>query len=856
MELRPSFDETPEPRHRSKPRLAAEDGAVIPEEQDAPVVIAAAESDGEDGEDQAAVDAYEMEGPGWHGWIFAGLPLLVVLLGAGREAWSRGLAGVLLGAVMIFFPARRRLPRVALAGLLGAVAAPLLAFLPAGFHGTMPWREALVKDWGLELGSFVTPQPWVTLEAWILFAVSMLWMGWGLSRGFSQAQRRVMLRVLALGGILLCWLSLMDYLKLMPVPWWPRRAEWGAGFGPFANRNHISSLAAITCVFCAASAYDANRRKERGWFIYAAGFLVPCAAIFANSSRAGLLLLFLGMTLWLGFSAMRRGFFKKMAVTASLVMMIAAALFLSRGGVTERFNANQGAEFVSSGARIDFYRDSLQITGSVPWMGLGLGNFDTIFAIATGTHDPVIKQDPRYHAMHPESDLVWLLFEGGLSTVAPSLLLLYWLAFSTGPWFNRKSKGRSHRQDRRTRNTAAIALLLAMVHGLMDVPNHGLGYFAVIALLAGIAVRPRSLPKPAGLPERAGSLLIGAGILAAGIAWLSVSFGQPLLPGTSAAQMLRTHALQLSRSGSASDAIPMLDQAIQMRPLDFQLYFERAETRLLLHGNHDAALQDFTRARYLEPHFAYMCYQEGVDWLSHRPDYAVLGWREFLKRAPQAAPGQYGYYRAMVNHAQPFADLRQQVWKLADKLDLKIEYLGSVSTREDFDLCLKDILARQPDLASLDAVQRMNLFEMWLRLGDVEALMAAIESNKTWERDGGWKLLAEHYAKKSDFRRACEIANIYLPSLIRTTPGTSTDVQALERAFLFNPLDSRLGIDLFQAYKSRNEFDAAIRTLEKVKNTIYPPAYLHQEMAAIFMAKEDFRRAWEHFREAAAQKVN
>jgi hypothetical protein len=276
----------------------------------------------------------------------------------------------------------------------------------------------------------------------------------------------------------------------------------------------------------------------------------------------------------------------------------------------------------------------------------------------------------------------------------------------------------------------------------------------------------------------------------------------------------------------------------------------------LLHGNHDAALQDFTRARYLEPHFAYMCYQEGVDWLSHRPDYAVLGWREFLKRAPQAAPGQYGYYRAMVNHAQPFADLRQQVWKLADKLDLKIEYLGSVSTREDFDLCLKDILARQPDLASLDAIQRLNLFEMWLRLGDPEALMAAIESNKTWERDGGWKLLAEHYAKKSDFRRACEIANIYLPSLIRTTPGTSTDVQALERAFLFNPLDSRLGIDLFQAYKTRGEFDAALRTLEKVKNTTHPPAYLHQEMAAIFMAKEDFRRAWEHFREAAAQKVN
>jgi hypothetical protein len=31
---------------------------------------------------------------------------------------------------------------------------------------------------------------------------------------------------------------------------------------------------------------------------------------------------------------------------------------------------------------------------------------------------------------------------------------------------------------------------------------------------------------------------------------------------------------------------------------------------------------------------------------------------------------------------------------------------------------------------------------------------------------------------------------------------------------------------------------------------------VHQEMAAIFAAKEDFRRAWQHYREAAAQKVN
>jgi tetratricopeptide (TPR) repeat protein len=852
MELRPNFEATPEPRHRSKPRLASEDGSVPIE--DSPEVAATA--DEEAAEDQETGDDFEMEGPGWHGWIFAGVPLLVVLLGAGREAWSRGLAGLLLGAVMIVFPARRRLPRLALVGLLGALLAPLLAYLPASFHVAMLWQESLTKDWGIELGSFATPQPWVTFEAWLLFAVSFLWLGWSLSRGYSVAQRRLMMRLLAAGGIVLCWLSLMDSLKIMQVPWWPRRVEWGVGFGPFANRNHFSSLAAITCVLSAAAAYEANRRKERIWAFYAVGFLMPCAAIFANSSRAGLVLLFVGMTLWLGFSAMRRGFFKKMAVATSLVMVIVTILFLSSGAVSKRLNESEGASFVHSEARMSFYRDSLQIVSKVPWLGMGFGNFDSIFAIETGTHDPVLRQDPGMHALHPESDLIWLIFEGGLSTVAPLAVLIYWMAFATGPWFGKKTKGQTRRQDRRTRNTAAIAVFLALIHGLMDVPNHGLGYFALIGVLAGIAVRPRSLRRAAGLPERGACLLAGASLMTAGVCWGLVSLGKPVLPGTSSAQMLRNRAIALANSGAGVDALKLLDQAIAMRPLDFQLYFERAEVRLLMYQHYDLALKDFTRARLLEPHNAYICYREGVDWLAHRPEYAVLGWREFIRRIPPGAGYLGGYYSVMMDRTQMFPDLRAQIWALADSVELKFEYLKWVNTREEFDNCLKDMLSRQPDLASLSGAQRASLFQMWMKLGDVESLMAAIGSNRIWERDGGWKLLAEHHAKKSDFRRACEIANIYLPSLIRTAPGTSTDVQALERAFLFNPLDSRLGIDLFQAYKSRGELDAAIRTLEKIKNTNSPPAYVHQEMAAIFAAKEDFRRAWQHYREAAAQKVN
>ncbi|MBL9184951.1 MAG: hypothetical protein JNN17_22580, partial [Verrucomicrobiaceae bacterium] len=48
-------------------------------------------------------------------------------------------------------------------------------------------------------------------------------------------------------------------------------------------------------------------------------------------------------------------------------------------------------------------------------------------------------------------------------------------------------------------------------------------------------------------------------------------------------------------------------------------------------------------------------------------------------------------------------------------------------------------------------------------------------------------------------------------------------------------------------------FDRAISTLEKVKNATNPPSYIAQEIAALHVQKEDYRRAWEHYRQAMQQ---
>lgn len=855
MEFKTSFENS-ESEQRSMPRLAAEDGSIA---EAFTIQQGIKEVDADDGVPaDAPGNQHELEGPIWHAWVFALAPLLAVLLGGAYYPWARGMAALLLGLVMLAFPVRRRLPKMVLIALVGVMLAPLLAFLPQSISGTMPWRDTLTDEWGLQLGNRFTPQPWVTFEAWAGFASGMLWLSWCIGRGFSQDQRSTIVRVLAGGGIVICGLTILEGLKLLPIHWWPRHTDWGHGFGPFPNRNHISSLAAITSVLCAASAYEVNRRKERSWILFALGFFVPAAVIFMNTSRAGLILLFVGMTLWLGLSAMRRGFFRKMAVTTSIVLMIVTTLFVSQGGVLNRMQEGGSAALMQSGTRATLYRHTLQITSAAPWLGMGFGNFDTVFAIASGNHDPVLTHDPRSRALHPESTVLTLLAEGGLSTFIPCLLLIVWLLRSSGPWVGKKTKDRSRRHDRRIRNSAAIGVLLGLLHSAVDVPMSNLAFFAVIALLAGTAVRPRHLPHDSSLLDK--SLMVGAGgaLMGLGLAWTMVAFGNPVLPGSSSARMLRMKARDLANSGAATDALPLIDRAISMRPLDFTLYFERAEIRLVLRQDYDSALLDFTRARMLEPFYAYMCYTEGLAWLaSPQPENAILGWREFLRRFPAAGPGVHGYYRQMINHTIQFPELREQVWKLSgNKTELQLDYLTSVSTREEFERCLREILLRSPDLTNLETIQRTTLFDLWSRLGDPDTLMAAIESNKSWERDGGWKLLSAHYAGKSDFKRACELASIYLPSLLRTTPGTSMDVQALERAFLFNPLDARLGVDLFQAYKNRNELDLAIRTLEKVRSTPHPPAYLHQEMAAIHMAKEDYRRAWECFNQAMSQPVN
>lgn len=836
----------PDDAPRQMPLLAGDDA----EELDLPPQMDnVQEDDLEDDGSMSQDRSYDVPDPAWQGYVFAALPIFACLFGAGRETWSKGAIALPLAFILIFFAPKRKLPRMSLFGLLGALLAPLLSFLPASLLFQPPaWQSSLVQDWDIHLSKTLTPQAFVTLEAWLFFATCCLWLAWCLTRGFSDSQRRAMVQVLTFGGILLCLLSILEETKSISIPWWPRNPkEWGNAFGPFANRNHISSIAAMTCVLCAATAFDAHRRKSRLWIPCLLGLLPPVICIFMNSSRAGLILLFFGMTSWFGTIAMRRGFFKKLAVSTSLVFLICALLVISGGNVSKRLSEGGLSSFASDNSRGFIFVECLKISLTSPWTGIGLGNFDAVFPQLSSMSEHVRR------IIHPESDLLWLLVEGGLLTLLPALLLLFWIFTATGPWYGRKKKRKSSMRDRRLRNAAAIVFGLGAIHGLGDVPNHGLGYALFMALLAGIAIRPRRLPSAAGGVQRLAFRLGGVLLLALGCAWTAIALGHPVLPGKSAAEALRSRAGKLADSGSPAGALPLMDQAIEMAPLDFRYYYERACLRLRLGQPKEEALLDFSRSRALDPTYSLTCFSEGVFWLNYDPQYAVVGWREFLRRDPKAAPGEYGYYRQMLGYSFQYPELREPLWTLATTTELKFEFLRTVQTRDEFDRCLKSLLSQQPDLRGLEPAQRETLFNLWYQHGNQEALITALETNRKW-RDDGWRILAEHYARNSDFQRACQTAMPYLPSVVRTAPGTSTDIPALERALLYNPTDVRRAIDLFQAQKTHGDVDGALRTLEKAAAFPNAPAFIRQEIASLYMMKQDFRRAWEQLREAMQKR--
>lgn len=779
-------------------------------------------------------------------WLYSLTAILVIFLGAGGELWSCAVALILMGVTLCLAPPRFRLRPVPRFLLTWLALAPAIGLLPAKWFGPIePWRTRLIQEWSVAVSSSLSPNFQMTFETWVISLFGLLWLWSCLGQNFSDSGRRLALRLLSFGCMLIGVLFILEVNHIIHLPWWPHSGE-GAGrndFGPFSNRNHSSSLFALASVLCAGASFDAMRRKSRSWVLLFAGVILLFICIVSNTSRGGLMLFLIGLSVWVASSAMKKGLLRKILVSLSIIGTILCFVLASKGFLGERLLSRPIGASIAEDTRARLAEETLMAVVSAPWLGRGLGVFEYVFPQVTPTAMPLAR------AIHPESDLLWLLFEVGFMVLIPAAILIFWFVSTTGPWFSqRKKQSRESRSGRRIRKSFAIATFMALFHGLFDVPMHGFGYFLLIAFIASLAIRPRYAGSRITFLGKWFFRLVGVLMISSGAYGLLMFFGAVEASISSMAPVLHDSALIESTNGRRAEALVMINRAIKLSPLDYRFYFLRAELHLVMRQDQEQALLDFGRARAVEPRYADFCMDEGDFWMRFDPAAAIIPWREFLRRYAVPEELFLDRYWRMVASLAPYPDQHLAIWSLANHLPLQLMCLIQYTASPHWETLHSEFLAQHPGLADLNENQTHYFFSAWQQKSEKSVLLEYINKYPRLQKLC-WRLIVMDMAQSGQFESAYKLAMTHIPAAAPSASISAADIPRLERAQLLNPVDILPGIELYYAQHLSGNLKSARLTLERVMKLPKAPDFLKRELASLLAESGDFRGAWDLMRQ-------
>ena len=167
------------------------------------------------------------------------------------------------------------------------------------------------------------------------------------------------------------------------------------------------------------------------------------------------------------------------------------------------------------------------------------------------------------------------------------------------------------------RLAALVAALLFAIDGIADVSGHRMGTaFAAVFLLGLSVYRPLSLKKSRWTPIL--FRFVGLVLLAAGLSLVVGARGGKLLPGSVGVARAKQLSAAADTEHNFSETVALTTNALRWAPLDWELYLERAVAEVELKQTKNA-VDDFRRARFLEPIAYELPLAEGNAWLSYDP---------------------------------------------------------------------------------------------------------------------------------------------------------------------------------------------------------------------------------------------
>jgi tetratricopeptide (TPR) repeat protein len=759
-------------------------------------------------------------------WLNLGVPALPVLacfLGGATQKWSEGIIAGLFGVMLLVHPPRLSLGRAINVILLALLACAATAFLPANWFLQPAWRAVLVEDFGIKLPGMLSPQPWISLGCFLSFLMGLSWLYYVSTLEIDLRDVRTQMRMFAFGIAALTALCIALRAGHTALPFWHNER----GFGPFPNRNQTANLFGLTAVIVLACGQEDIRHGRKRWIFWLIALATLVVGIVLDFSRAGVLLLVAGSALWLGAFAFRKGSAARIALGVSVILLLLTAMLLFGGATFERFNLRAGDTGVATDLRWAIFRDASQLIAASPWCGIGIGNFDEVFAIFRDASLNTAR------TIHPESDWFWLWVEVGWPAVLLTIAgigMFVWRVFPLREGTNQ-----------RFRVAALIAALLFAAHGVVDVSGHRIGTaFAALFLLGLAVIRPLEFRRSVVLPI----LFRGIGLLllCAGGAWVFATRYEKPLPGAVGVESETRLATAANSGRNFRETMERATRALGWAPLRWQLYFLRALGEAGSRSAVAQAVDDFRRARFLEPNLYEVPYQEGNVWVNaNQPTLALTAWREALRRAGNQRPVVYAAMLAIARQSSPrvHEGLEELGMVHHDLALIFLEHSGGAP----FMKALQRFLDRDPALETLSPEERVTLFKHWSERGDPAELARAVETHPEW-MPFAWRGLAKYKAAQKDYRAAVELTRRYGEAPALPPAGENASIDQLRQTLHASPDNYGTGFQLYHAQMESGMVDEALMTVRHFTDLPGCPRYFHFLEAEAWAAKQNWERAW------------
>src|SRR5437773_7901811 len=252
------------------------------------------------------------------------LPVLACFLGGTTQKWEEGLVIMLLALCLLVRPPRFSLGPLTNLVLLILFVLGAVAFLPARWFFQPEWRAAFINDFGIELPSTFSPQPWITLSYLVSFAAGLRWLYVVSTQDLELREVRFQLRLFSCGIALLAAICIALYLAHTTLPFWNNEQN----FGPFPNRNQTGDLFGLTAIMILACGQDDLRKGRKRWIVWILALVLIVATIILDSSRSGIVILVAGSVFWLGAFAFQQRSPSRLALGVSFLLLLLTALLL------------------------------------------------------------------------------------------------------------------------------------------------------------------------------------------------------------------------------------------------------------------------------------------------------------------------------------------------------------------------------------------------------------------------------------------------------------------------------------------------------------------------------------------------